>query len=196
MAELLSRLRPGWERAFDASGRGSGMSLEVALANALLELQPPCPSPTAAERAAWTAQAGADVRAMLAERERVLADYLARAGWRLVVDAGSAPFFPQGFDPLNVTRLSPTEILHSRFLKLQGSLGSVELLSRASLTAGQPGAHPLFNGVVRLTVAGLPEAAAVRDSSGVLMFDAPGLRGRLRGVRADTTGTVIHIGPR
>jgi hypothetical protein len=196
VAEVLTRLQPGWERSFDAADSSSAMPLDLALANALAPLRPqagPCPAASTAERAAWTAQAGAEVRALAADRARARAEYLGQAGWRVAIEAADAPFFPQGFDPLNLMRVSPTEILHTRFLRLQGPAGSVELLSRASLTEGRSGGHPLFAGVARITVAGLPGAMTVRDSSGTVLLDAPGVHGRIRGARTDTSGQSIRI---
>jgi hypothetical protein len=127
----------------------------------------------------------------VAERARARSEYLARPGWRLVVELPDAPFFPQGFDPLNVTRLSPTEILHTRFLKLRGTAGTVEVLNGTALTEGAAGQHPLFNGVRRVTLAGLTTPPVVRDSAGVLVVDGTGIVIRLMGARADTSGQSV-----
>jgi hypothetical protein len=152
-------------------------------------------APTAAQRAEWRAKATGDVEALVAGRTRSRDEYLARAGWRLVIDAGEKPFFPQGFDPLNVTRVSATEILHTRFLKLQGALGSLQVLGGSVLTEGA-GAHPLFNGVRRVTVTGLAGPPSMRDSADVLVVSATGVTMRLTGARADITGQTVRFAPR
>ena len=194
LAVVLDRARPEWRELLEESDPAVAIPLDSILAAAVGEgATPAACAPTERQRAEWVAQAGNDVRSVVAERRRTRADYLGSDGWRLVVEAGDAPFFPQGFDPLNVERLSPTEILHTRFLKLRGGTGTVEVLDGSVLTDGRPGAHPLFSGVVRVTMTGLPETLAVRDSSGVLMLDAPGIHGRFPAARADTTGRTIRI---
>jgi hypothetical protein len=194
LASVLDRARPDWRTVLEGSADSATPPLDAILSDAVgpTGLARPC-LPTAAQRTAWATQAGDDVRALVADRARARAEYLGRAGWRLVVEAGDGPFFPQGFDPLNVSRVSPTEILHTRFLKLQGALGAIELLGGAVLTEGAAGAHPLFNGVHRVTAAGLPATVQVRDSAGTLVVSGGVLRARLRGVRADTTGRSILI---
>jgi hypothetical protein len=127
-------------------------------------------------------------------REQDRTALLARPGWRVVIDADAAPLFPQGFDPLNVSRVSATEVLHTRFLKLGNDRGTVELLGQAALTEGRAGQHPLFNGVRRVTIPGV-SAMSVRDSAGVLLVQANGLQARLRGMTADTTGTTVSVHP-
>jgi hypothetical protein len=136
------------------------------------------------------------VRALVVERRRAHDEYLARAGWRVVVESGAEPFFPQGFDPLNVARLSSTEILHTRFLKLQGTLGAIEVVGGSALTEGAPGQHPLFAGVRRVTIAGLGGRPSMSDSAGVLAVDAAGIVIRLRGAKADVAGETVRLAPR
>jgi hypothetical protein len=193
IAAVLDRLQPEWRDRLEASTLPA-ISLDAVLADAVgpAEGVTRC-GPTSVERAGWLAQAGRDVRDLLAERSRTRDDFLARRGWRLEVDASGAVFFPQRFDPLNLTRVSPTEILHGRYLTLQGNLGTVELLGGSALTEGNPGAHPLFAGVRRVTITGQRSAPTVRDSAGVLEIQGEGVRLRLRGARADTVGETIRL---
>ena len=193
IAAVLDRLQPDWRERLDGSTQ-PGISLELMLAEAAGPAGDAtrCTA-TESERAGWAVEAGNDIRALLSERALVRDEFLGRSGWRLEVDATGAVFFPQRFDPLNLTRLSPTEILHSRYLTLQGELGTLELLGGAVLTEGSPGAHPLFNGVRRVTVTGQRTAPTVRDSAGVVRVQGEGVRLSLRGVRADTSGKTIRL---
>ena len=67
------------------------------------------------------------------------------------------------------------EVLHTRYLKLGGAAGSIELINRHSLTEGA-GEHPLFNGVRRLTVTGLPAEPSVTVSGGKTNITADNLK--------------------
>jgi hypothetical protein len=197
LATLLDSTGSDWRAALEQKPDSAHASLDATLADAVA-------SPDATQlctvrgeqRSAWAGEAADEVRALHAARERVRADYLARPGWRVVVEAGDAPFFPQGFDPLNVTRLSPAEILHSRFLKLQGTLGTIEVMGGSALTEGTAGQHPLFAGVRRVTIAGLGSPPSMNDSAGVLAVDAAGVVIRLRGAKADVIGETIRLAPR
>lgn len=195
LAGVLDRVRPGWRDLLEHDPDGATLPLDSLLAGSLsgTPSRPCSVEPT--QRARWAVGAGNDVRALLAERTRTLDEYLGRGGWRVIVDARTAPFFPGGFDPLNVVRLSETEILHTRFLKLRGQLGSIDVLSARALTEGGAGAHPLFAGVRRVTLAGLT-SLTVHDSAGTLAVDASGVTVRLHGTRADTTDRTILIHPR
>ena len=194
IAGTLDRLRPDWREALERSA--GAPPLDSLLTDAVSTSPSAACAPAAAQRTRWAAQAGEDVRALAAERARSRDGYLGRAGWRVIVDAGGAPLFPAGFDPLNVTRLSATEILHTRFLKLQGSRGTVEVLGGSVLTEGAPGQHPLFAGVRRVTIAGLATPPSMSDSADVLRVDAAGVVIRLLGGKADVAGQTVRLAPR
>ncbi|HVG29160.1 MAG TPA: hypothetical protein VM864_05510 [Pyrinomonadaceae bacterium] len=204
LALLLDRFAPGWQRRLEAGDkRALDELLEASLSNSSAATAPAANSraarPTApcefttTEREAALGRARTETASLIARREAARRDYLAQPGWRLVVEAGGgAPLFPQCFDPLNVSRVGASEILHTRFLKLGNAAGSIEILSRGSLTEGA-GQHPLFNGVRRLTVAGLPSEPAVATEGARLSIDAQGLKGEFRGAvvsRAERTLTV------
>lgn len=194
IARVLDQVRPDWREALERSPAKATPPLDSLLADAVgSPARPPSCAPEPGLKARWSARAGEEVRALIAERARVREEYLARPGWRLVVEVDSGPFFPKGFDPLNVSRLSPTEILHTRYLKLQGTLGTLEVLGANALTEGAPGQHPLFNGVRRVTLAGLPTAPSMHDSAGVLAVDVPGVVIRLRGARAEVIGQTVRV---
>jgi hypothetical protein len=191
VGQLLDRLRPDWRETLEAARADSLASLEEMLAPALAGAATgTCTEPDSLARAV---AARDEVRALRENRAQRRTEFLTQPGWSVVVDAGSSPLFPQGFDPLNVSRLSETEVLHGRFLTLGNGAGTIELLSRASLTEGRPKQHPLFGGVARLTVTGLAAAPTVRDSAGVLLLAAPGVRAALTGARVDTAGQAIRV---
>jgi hypothetical protein len=193
LATLLDRLMPAWRDTLDTAPASAGTTLDGLLAGRLApdDGAAGC-GPSGTERAAFLARAAADVDTLVARRRRARAEFLGQPGWTLVIESG-APLFPQGFDPLNVSRVSPAEVLHTRFLRLGNGAGWVEILDRPALTRGRAGEHPLFGGVQAETVTGLPSAPSMSDSAGVLVVSAPGVTGRLRGARADTSGQTVRI---
>ncbi|MEO8619485.1 MAG: hypothetical protein ABI625_00390 [bacterium] len=195
IGRLLDRVAPAWRDTLDATPGKSTIPLDSLLSNALVgRLGGSSRCQTAADdRASFMKSAESEVAALNARRRQARADFLAGPGPRVVVVAGSGPLFPQGFDPLNVQRLSDTEILHSRFLRLGNGDGTIEMLAHVALTTGKPGEHPLFAGVQRAMIAGLREMPAVRDSAGTLMVSGHGLTGRFRGAKADSAGSTITL---
>ena len=120
-------------------------------------------------------------------------EFAAQAGWKIVVTAGAgAPLWPQGFDPLNVRRVGDAEVLHTRFLKLGNDAGSIEVLGRASLTEGA-GKHPLFNGVRRLTVAGIAAEPSVEEFAGGIKLSAENLKAEFRGASVTRAGRTLTV---
>jgi hypothetical protein len=74
-------------------------------------------------------------------------------------------------------------------VKLATSSGSIEVLDWRALTESA-GAHPLFEGVRRITVTGLPVEPTSSDSNGIVSIRAPGLTADFRAAalrRADRT---------
>jgi hypothetical protein len=189
----LRRLRADWAEALERSA-STTPALDSVLVNAAGGdgAMPSCVA-APAQRERWAEEARAEVRTIETERIRTRAEFLSRPGARLVIDARRAPLFPAGFDPLNVSRLSGAELLHSRFLTLQNDHGTIELLGGTALTEGQAGQHPLFAGVVRVVLAGLTRPPALRDSGAVMIVEAPGVQARLRRVTADVAGDSVVI---
>jgi hypothetical protein len=134
-----------------------------------------------------------DVAGLALKHEAQRRDFLARPGWKLeIVAAENSPLFPQGFDPLNVERVGPAEVLHTRYLKLGGAAGTIELVGQASLTEGA-GAHPLFNGVRRLTVTGLAAEPVVKESGGTTTITADNLKADLKGAEVTCSGQTLLV---
>jgi hypothetical protein len=190
LALLLDRFGPGWKQKLEG---GDKRTLDELLAASLpahgaarCEIEPSV-SQGARERARQ------DVAALIAKRESLRRDFLARPGWKLeLVAAEGSPLFPQGFDPLNVERVGPREVLHTRWLKLGGAAGTIELINRASLTEGA-GAHPLFNGVRRLTVTGLAAEPTISESGGKTTITSENLKAEFTGVEVTRSGQTLLV---
>ncbi len=150
---LLDRFDTSWKEKLEA---GTAKFLDELLATPVAGVEAPPQDFSPAERQAALQQAAADVSALQAKKAELRKNFFAQPEWTVVIVAGGPePLWPQGFDPLNVQRLSATEVLHTRFLKLGSASATIEVLNRQSLSEAA-GAHPLFNGVRRLTVTGLP----------------------------------------
>ncbi|HTE05692.1 MAG TPA: hypothetical protein VK824_05800, partial [Planctomycetota bacterium] len=172
LAFLLDRFSPGWQAALQADDSQSldGM-LEAALGRAPADGTPDgeseaLPSFAADEIAAIERTAAQDVAAVNVARTARRKEFDGKAGWRVVVQAAAdAPLWPQGFDPLNVERVDGG-VVHARFLELGNDSGRLQMLDEQAVdldafTEGV-GPHPIFNGIRRVTVAGL--AKPVLDS--------------------------------
>lgn len=188
LAVLLDRFSPRWKQQLEA---GEKRSLDELL-EAAQPRAPRCEVPTSQQEAARL-RARDDVAKLSAEREAARRDYLGREGWRLVLtSADAAPLWPQGFDPLNLRRTGKAELLHTRHLKLGNDAGAIEILGRAAITEGA-GEHPLFNGVRRLTVAGLPAEPAVEESAAGIKVTAADLKAQFRSARVSREGRTLTV---
>ncbi len=188
LARLLDRLSPRWRAELEAH---DSLSLDSMLTVVLAARhQSPCAFSDAERnrmlQAAWADQQSLARR--LAVDRRTFFD---QPGWRLVIEAAS-PLFPQGFDPLNVRLLAPGEVLHSRFVKLGNSAGSVEVMGRAALSVAA-GTHPLFSGVRTLLVTGLPGPPQVTVGDSGLTVSADGIHGTFQATSVDTAGMVVTL---
>jgi hypothetical protein len=201
LALLLERFAPAWTTRLEA---GENLSLDELLAAALSQnpttpnnaapaLSSACVLPQSFVESAHS-RAKIDVAGLLARRTTMRRDFDAQAGWKIIVraDAG-APLWPQGFDPLNVLRLGQREVLHTRYLKLGNEAGAIEIFDRRSLTEGAGAAHPLFNGVRQLTLAGIADEPAIEESQGKTTFTAANIKGEFRGARLERAGQTLSI---
>jgi hypothetical protein len=188
IALLLNDADPGWKAKMES---GKPVALDELLSAALADVQPA--EFTAEERGRCSAKAKADVAALSTRREKTRADFLSQDGWRVsIVAAEGHPLRMRGFDPMNVQRLSPQEVLHTRWLTLGNETASLEVLDRRSLTRAS-GPHPLFSGVAQLTVTGLtkePEVARVGDK---ITVRAEGLTADLNGARLLREGRSLTL---
>ena len=191
LALLLERFAPGWAARLEG---GDPLSLDEMLAAALVAA-PARSSCALPEQFAASARsrAKAETKSLLARRETSRREFASQAGWRIVVNAdAAAPLWPQGFDPLNIRRLGAADVLHTRHLKLGNDAGAIESFQPHMLTTGA-GAHPLFNGVRQLTIAGLAAEPLVRETGGKLTLDAEGVKAEFRHARLERTGQTLTV---
>jgi hypothetical protein len=186
LAVLLDRFDPGWKDAVDALGGPLDQRLETALGR----------GPVAGfgdQRATVTEKARRDAAVLLLSHESRRKELLEAPGARIeVVAAPGAPLFPQGFDPMNVIALPDGTVLHTRFLKLGNEAGSIEVLGWAALTEAA-GRHPLFEGVKRLVVTGLPARPAVEERDGIVTLRADSVQAEFRGARVVREPTGLRL---
>jgi hypothetical protein len=192
IGEILDRALPTWRDQLEV---GPTRALDELLAEAL-------PGGarcrfTAVEADSARTLARADVERVRREHLALRDSVLSAPGWSLEVlaDSGS-PLWPQRFDPWNVVSVGDGAIVHRRFLSVYKEGLKIEILNRAALTEPM-GRHPLFNGIRRLLVTGLPDAPVVIDRPGRLEVSAGGvhLEGRVRSVDRAGRTIVIRAGP-
>ncbi|HYE56925.1 MAG TPA: hypothetical protein VD948_00390 [Rhodothermales bacterium] len=181
LAFLLDRFAPGWRPVLDAR---DSLALDRMLVEALPEATG-CAAPAAdaveAERLARTSIAG-----LQGERTRRFAAFEGQRGTRLVIEAAAGkPLWPQNFDPYNLVR-SGARVLHTRTVQVGNDAGALTVFDRTALTEGA-GAHPLFNGIGRVVVAGLARPMVTRDGDAVVV--------RAAGVVARFTGAEVRERP-
>lgn len=186
IARLLDRLDPAWKRTLEAN---DDFSLDALLSRAVAGLRPA--EFSAAEESGARARAAADVKAMAGRRATLRREFLETRGWTLVLETAD-PVFPQGFDPWNLERVSASEVLHTRWLKLGNAAGSVEILDGKCLTEGS-GKHPLFEGVRRATVTGISAEPRVEEIPGRMKISADGLTLEFRGARVTRDGQTLTV---
>lgn len=193
IARLLDRFSPDWRSQLEArDSTALDVLLSSALARRATESSGSSCEFTADERQQAQVVAWDDISVLRASRETGRLDFLAQLGWTLVVSSASAPLFPQGFDPWNVHMLTDGEVLHTRYVKVGNDRGVLEVIGRATLTS-PAGAHPMFNGIRTVTVAGLPSDLSVTRTTSGVSARAKGLTLELRTVSVDTSGTTITV---
>lgn len=137
-----------------------------------------------------------DIQDVIQSRTDRRFQFDARDGWRLCIET-SAPLWPHGFDPLNVSVIDGG-ILHTRFLRLANDSCGVEMLdgSGADLEAltVAAGPHPLFSGIARITIAGLTKPDVKIEGSRTRL-SAPGLQADIWSgkISLDETRKWIHV---
>jgi len=179
--ELAEDGRGGWRARLNAETA----PLDVLL-RAELERSPAAehaaPDEEARALAAVAERARADAADVQADRAAARAAFLARDGWTLTVES-ERPLFPNNFDPLNVRVVAPGEVLHTRWIVLGNDAGSIEVLDRHALSEAS-GDHPLFQGVRRVVVTGLPAEPKPQDADGALRLEGDGVTLRFTGATA------------
>lgn len=192
LALLLERFAPAWAARLEA---GDPLSLDELLAAALPAAAHDAPSCALSEsfKASMRSRAKVETETLIARRAASRREFAARAGWKIVVNAdAAAPLWPQGFDPLNIRRIGGSDVLHTRHLKLGNDAGAIESFHPHMLTTGA-GAHPLFNGVLQLTLNGLAAEPVVREAEGKLTLEAAGVKAEFRGARLERAGQTFNV---
>lgn len=191
-ALLLDRHDPDWQRELAANDT-LPLDLRVARTDAV---QAAVASPL---DIATRIRLASDARHTVASLREARIDegrrFLALEGHTLVLESASGPWWPERFDPLNVRVLNDGVVLHTRWLRLSNGVDRIEVLDRAVLTE-PAGAHPLFDGVRRLVIAGLERAPELVAGDSLLIVRAAGVEATLVRAVAATSGrtTVIRAG--
>jgi hypothetical protein len=192
IGQILDRLAPAWRKELELADAAA--SLDGALARAVAARGGARCEFTPAERADAERVAARDVEALASRLADEKARFDSAAGASLEVDASRATLSVGGFDPLNVVRLSPSEIIHRRYLALKNAAGELEVIGHTAVTEGVPAAaHPLFSGVRRLRLTGLPAAPAVAERDGAVEVTAEGIRLRFRGATVARDGARVRV---
>ena len=185
IALLLDRLDPGWKRRLEErDDQPLDGLLEPAAAGARPVLI------RAVEREEARRRAAADTAALVRRRTELRHEFLEASGWKVIVEADD-PIFPQNFDPWNVQRLSESEVLHTRWVKLGNASGNVEVLGPRCLTESA-GKHPLFEGVRRATV-GLSSEPQIEETTERVKISADGVSLEFRGARLSRCGRTLTV---
>ena len=185
LALLLDRTDPGWKERVEEK---DSVTLEDLLARAIAGQAPEAFASTEIE--SERRRAAADAAAGAAKRAGLRRDFLGGKRWKLVIET-EEPLQALNFDPLNVERLSAGEVLHTRFVKLGNSSGTVEVLGRRCLTESA-GKHPLFEGVRRATIA-LSAEPPVEETPEVVRVSSDGISLEFRGARVSRSGRVLRL---
>lgn len=188
-AALLERFDPAWRAAMDAE---RAKSLDGLVASTLAGRPAGICVFSPEETAAAAEKARTDAARLSGSRQEERRAFLGRPGWTVELVAASQPLWSQGFDPLNVSNLGGGEVLHRRFLKLGNGDTTLEVLDSQALTEAA-GAHPLFNGIRKLTVTGLPSEPAVRQEGTTTLIEAPGFTAKLQGAQVERKDRVLRI---
>jgi hypothetical protein len=180
IGHLLDRYSPQWRAQLERETT----PLDELLRNAVAST-PPC---TLENRDAIERDAAAAVAAIAGQRASHRNELLTKQGFRIVIISDASPLLPTGFDPLNVELVTPTEILHRRFVKLGNDNTSIEILGHASLTTAA-GKHPLFNGVRRVEITGFATEPQVREDG----FDIDGAKATYKNATIAREGESIIV---
>lgn len=188
LAQLLDRSDPEWKLKLES---GRVRSLDELVASALGHIRPAQFSKRDREGALSWAQC--EVGRLEVRREALRREFFEQPGWRIVIEIkAEEPLWPQGFDPMNVRRLGEREVLHTRWLKLGNALGTLEVLDHTCLTEAA-GEHPLFQGICKVTLTGLPEEPQARCTERGAEIRIEGLEAIFRNAHVERTSSSLVL---
>ncbi len=193
LAVLLDAFAPMWKTAFEADDT---QALDVYLLEVLEKSGGQCGEFTESEIAHFEAVARVDVQDLLAQRSEQRRAFDSQVGMRLsVIASDTEPLWVSGTDPSNL-RIVEGGVLHTRFVHIHHERGQVEMLTdrmddvRALTVAVGP--HPLMDGVLRLTIAGLDALDVVPDG-GTVNISGSGLTAQFTNATVDETDAQVTV---
>lgn len=173
MALLLDHLDPRWR---DRLEHNDALYLDDMLHTAVAHGSCDA-SETDIDRDSVRAVAAVSIDSLQRRMEEMRTAFDNQQGWTLTIAADRTPLLPTQFDPLNIDILDERRVLHRRFVRLENDESWIELFDRTGVTRGVA-EHPLFAGVVEVTVTGLDSRPNLARLDGVVSVRASGVEGR------------------
>lgn len=121
-------------------------------------------------------QAEEDIVSMHRRRDEMKRNVYNRAGWQLSLQF-TEPMRTWGMDPSNAHRVSETEVLHTRYLRLGNGAGSIEMIGGSALTESA-GDHPLMDGI-KAVIYFLEREPVLAVKDGFVEAEFSGLKAKL-----------------
>ena len=193
LAVLLDTFAPMWKTAFEADDT---QALDLYLLEVLEKNGSQCGEFTSEEIAHFEGVAREDVQDLLAQRSEQRRAFDSQVGMRLsVIASDTEPLWVSGTDPSNL-RIVEGGVLHSRFVYIHHERGQVEMLTDRmddvkALTVAK-GPHPLMDGVLWLTIAGLDALDVVSDD-GAVNISGSGLTGQFTSATVDENDGQVTV---
>ena len=200
LAAMLDRVDPGWKERLSAEPE---VTMDTLL-EAALERRGTVPAELSpVETASIRDRAEREIVELSTRRRRAREEFLSQ-GSRITVIApdSSEPLTVRDFDPLALQILADGEALHTRRLILEGAGGRIEF-ENPRFRRGSPagvaaltvpaGAHPLVDGVARVTVSGFSGPPDVHREDGFVTVEAEGLRLHFKDAEVATLGDEVRV---
>lgn len=186
---LLDRLQSSWKEGI---AKGEQTILHELLENELIAMEEEPYEFSKQEKEDIFKKVQVEVGELISEKKRIKNEFLSQPGWRIIVSTESEPLWPKGFDPLNLKLISDSAILHKRWLKLCNTQGCIEIINHKSITEPM-GDHPLFQGVKKVTVAGLDKEPAIEKVDNKLSLKMEGISVEFEDAEMQRNGNSLII---
>lgn len=186
-AERLDVSLPEWKGLFNI---GAYADLDVMLLIAMTQEQVQPMEFSDSEKASFKSRAETAVQAYKAKLASEQKEFESLPGWRIevVVEEGAHLLAPRGFDPLNVLSLGDGLVLHTRMLNLGNNQGLASMLNNRAISFG-PNSHPLFNGVRRVTFAGIEDEPTIEENGDSVKITSEGVNIAFNNAAVEKSGT-------